>query len=176
MPRYIEPARFPTGTAPSIQGMVYAPAGQTFIQGAPLVFNGSQQVIEATSPIATAILIGFALQAVDTNPGYQAANSPTVITGRSGVVSVAMANAPTVFSSNLVNNSSTLVSPTQADIGVSYGLKSYVVATMFGNQNIWYVDKNLTAGNATVTIVAIDITAGNQIVFWKVLAARLALP
>jgi hypothetical protein len=176
MPRYIIPARFPAGDAPDIQGMVYAPAGQTFVIGAPLVFNGSQQVIEATSPITTAVLLGVAMQGVDTNPGYQAANTPVNITYRSGVVSVARANRITVFSGNLVNGSSALVTPVQTDIGVNYGLKSYVVATMFGNQNVWFVDRSQTAGNACVTVVAIDTTAGNQIVFFKFMEARLALP
>jgi hypothetical protein len=175
MGRTIQPAKAPGGTVPFIQGMVYAPAGQAFITGAALALNGTQQIIEATSPITGATLVGFAAQPVDSNPGYQVANANVTLsyTGRENVISVWMANEITVFSSTLVNGSAVPVTPTQADVGKTYGLAPYTAANILG-LNEWYVDKSLTGANATVQIAG--FSSDLNIVFFKVLAARLAQP
>jgi hypothetical protein len=151
-------------TAPDVQSHAYA-TGQTFVAGAALALS-SGEVIEATSPITGATLFGFAAEKVASKPGWDAANSPTVITNRVQEVSVYRATSSMVFSGALVNNSATVIAPAAADIGVNYGLKAY--------SGVWCVDKNLTAGDATVTIVDIDIA--NKIVYFKVMPARLIAP
>jgi len=161
--RAITAARGFTG-APLVQSVKYT-TGQTFVGGAALILS-SGEVIEDTSPITGATVFGFAAEKVASKPGYDAANSPTVVTNRVQEVAVYRANAQTVFSGALVNNSATVIAPAQTDIGVNYGLKAY--------SGIWCVDKNLTAGNATVTIVDIDID--NKIVYFRVMAARLQAP
>lgn len=165
MGRLIKAARFTPGAVPETQSHQYANA-QTFIVGAALALTAGQ-VVAATSPITGATLFGFAEESVATKPGWDAANSPTVITGRVQEVSIARANAQTTFSGQLVNNSAVAIAPTQADVGVNYGLKDY---TVNGKQE-WYVDKNQTAGNACVTIV--DIDTDQNIVFFKVMPARM---
>lgn len=155
------PARFPAGQVPETLRIKYA-TGQTFIKSAALTLS-SGEVIADTSPITGATLFGFAHEAVATAPGYDAANSPTVVTGREQSVSIARANATQTWMASLVNNSATAIAPTQADIGVNYGLKSY--------SGVWVVDKNQTAANACVTII--DIDTDRNLVFFKVMPARL---
>lgn len=164
MPRTIIPARLSGLGAPEVQSVKYT-TGQTFKIGTPVTLS-SGEVVTDTSPITGATVFGFAAENVASKPGYDAANSPTVVTGRVQEVSVYRANRQTVFSGQLVNNSATAVTPAQTDIGVNYGLKDY--------SGYWYVDKNLTAANATVTIV--DIDADRGIVFFKVMEARLQAP
>lgn len=157
----IFPAKFTPGNTPEVESIQYANA-QTFILGAALQLTAGQ-VVEATSPITTAVLYGFSLEGVATKPGWNAANSPTVITGRVQEVSIARANAQTTFGSSLVNNSAVAIAPVQADIGVSYGLKAYA--------GVWVMDKSQTAGNSCATVV--DIDTDQNLVFWKPLAARM---
>lgn len=164
MARTITPARFPGVSAPDVQSILYA-TGQTFKVGAALTLS-SGEVVEDSSPITGATIFGFAAQAAGSGLGYDAANSPTVVTNRQQAVSVVRANSMQVFSAQFVNNSATAVAPAQTDIGVNYGLKAY--------SGIWCVDKNQTSSNACVTIV--DIDTDRNIVFFKVMAARLQTP
>ena len=163
--RLIIPARIPNGEVPQLQSMQYA-NGQTFIQGAALSYSAGQ-VIEATSPMGAALLVGFATEAVATKLGWQAANSPTVITGRVQEVNVAKADRSTIFTSRLVNNTAAGVSVAQADIGSSYALKSYTVNSL----NEWVVDKTGTA-----RVEVIDIDTDLNIVFFRALEATLSQP
>jgi len=165
MGRLIVPARL-SNDAPTVISGKYA-TGQTFIKGAALAFTAGE-LVEATSPITGATLVGIALEACASRPGYDAANSPTVVTGRKQEISYVRADDEQIFSGQLVNNSTTVVAPTQADIGVSYGLKPQTV----NSKNEWYVDKSQTTTNACVTIV--DIDTDLNIVFFKFLSARLA--
>lgn len=165
MARRIIPARFPAGDAPDVQELLYA-NGQTFQLGAVLTLS-SGQLIEATSPITGATLHSIAMQGVDTNPGYQAANNPTVSIGREQKVSVARLNRMTVFMGTLVNNSAVPVAAATTDIGVNYGLRPF--------SGIWYVDRSQTAANACVQVVGID-AVNPFIVFFKPIEARLLTP
>lgn len=165
MGRTIKVARFPNTGVPETQSTQYA-NGQTFTIGAALALTAGQ-LTEAVSPIVGATLYGFAQEAVATKPGYDAANSPTVVTNRVQEVSFARANALVTYSGLLVNGSAVPVTPTQADIGASYGLKSYAV----NGKNEWYVDKSQTAGNACVVVV--DIDTDLNCVLFKPMAARL---
>lgn len=168
MPRTIVPARMPPGTVPETQGYTY-PNGQTFYVGAALVSNGAGQVIEGTSPIITAILVGFAAQPANSQPGFNAANTPTHVTFQFQGVSVWKANKTTVFSSRLVNATAAPIVPVVANIFVNYGLKSYANAAA---QNEWVVDSSITGGNASVTVIGIDTNL--NIVLFRVLNAVIA--
>ena len=163
--RLIVPARIPNGEVPQLQSLQYA-NGQTFIQGAALSYS-SGQVVEGTSPMGAGLLVGFATEAVATKLGWNAANSPTVITGRVQEVTVAKADRSTIFSSRLVNNTSAGIAPVQADIGTSYALKLYTVNSL----NEWVVDKTGTVG-----VKVEDIDTDVNIVFFRALEATLAQP
>jgi hypothetical protein len=162
MAQYITPARMSPGAVPATQSIQYA-TGQTFGKGAVLALT-SGEVVVATAPITGATIFGVSLEAVASKPGYDAANSPTVVTGRVQEVDVVRADAITVFSSELVNGSDVRIAPTQARIGVDYGFR-------IDANGIWVVDVSLTAGNASVRITDIDIDKG--LVFWTFLAARI---
>lgn len=151
------PARFATHV-PSVRTFSQA-ASPTFVKGYPVVTSSGLLDECGSNP---ALIAGVALQTNSTNPGYSAANSPAPITGQSTTASVALANDATEFVGQLVNNSATVIAPTAADIGASYGIKKYS-----GN---WRVDKNLTSTNARVVITAIDTT--NNLVYFKVLKAN----
>ena len=123
--------------------------GQTFVKGAVLK-RVSGEVVIATVSETGAVIVGVALNAAATKPGYDAANSPTVITGRVQKVGVSLASRNAVFKATLVNNSDTPVACTNANIGVSYGFR--IVSTF------WAIDKNITATNDGATIVGYDPT------------------
>jgi hypothetical protein len=143
--RIMQPARTPGGTVPPVGWYRYTD-GQTFIRGEVLVFDGSGSVeVDSTDPTP---IVGVALQGADTAPGYQAANSPTTFTYRQQKVSVALARPGEVFRSQLTNGSSTPVTPTIADVGVSYGITPY--------SGVWTVDKNKTSTDKRVTVVGFD--------------------
>jgi hypothetical protein len=165
MGRTIKVARFPAGQVPQTQSHKYA-NGQTFTIGAALALTAGE-LVEATSPIVGATLWGFAQEPVASKPGWGIANSPVVVTGQVQEVSAVRANGLHVYSGQLVNGSSAVVTPTQADVGVNYGLKSYAV----NGKNEWYVDKSQTAGNACVTVV--DYDADTNTVYFTVMAARM---
>lgn len=161
--RQFRAARTLGTAAPVVITPTYA-TGQTFVNGA-LVVMAAGEVSECGADPAD--IYGVALQAAATNPGYDAANSPTVVTGRQQTVSVALANDTTIFGGKLVNGSSTLVTPVAADIGAEYGVTKY--------GSIWYVDKNKTGASARVVIIDADLTGGTGDVFFQVLEANRQL-
>jgi hypothetical protein len=163
MGRTINPARTPGTTIPMTQSGKYA-TGQTFKKGAVLTLSAGE-LIEDTSPVTGATIIGIAAEAAGSRPGYNVANSDvtTVYTNREQEISYVRADPTIIWSGQLVNNSATAVTPGQTDIGVNYGLKAY--------SGEWYVDKNQTAGNACVTVVDIDTQL--NIVFFKIMPARV---
>lgn len=158
---FIQPSRFGVGGVPNVDAFdcVTTP---TFLRGYPVVLTAG--LIDETG-VNPALIAGFALQDALTNPGFQLANSPTVITGRSNTASVAIANDSTVFMGPLVNGNNTIIAPVAADEGAQYGLTKY--------SSVWYVDKSKTAANARVIIQDIDTI--NNYVFFKVLRANQQL-
>jgi hypothetical protein len=154
---------FANGFAPAVFPVGGVPAVETFGQAASPTFKKGYPVVATSGLIdecgaAPAKILGMALQDNSTNPGYALANNPTVITGQSTTASVSIANDSTVFVGYLVNNSSTIIAPTAADIGVAagYGVAKYGSA--------WRVDKNLTG---KVVITKIDTL--NNFVYFKVM-------
>ena len=167
MGRVFVPAMTPTSSAPEVQGMQFT-TGQTFIKGAILVFNGGTgEVIEGASPNPAAI-VGVALDAPNSSPGFQL-NFDAAVVARTGTVQqvrVAKANRSTVFSGRLGNGGTDPVTPAQTDIGVAYEL----LKTGAGE---WVVNQAAVV-NTKVRIV--DIDAAGKIVFFKFLEANLAQP
>ena len=147
-----------------------ATAAQTFTLGAVLI-NSSGTVSEGGSnPTA---IVGVAMSGAFKGPGYDAADSPSPITWREGLLSVAKAESPhNIFVSPMCNNTltSTKVAPAVTDVGVQYGV---VKQTSGASAGAWWVDKNLTTTNARVEIVKVDIE--NRLVHFKFLAAHTVL-
>lgn len=163
------PARMPGGTGvPEMQGMITV-ASPTFKQGAVLVLSSGLVDEGGANPTGW---VGIAMQDADSAPGFSQANNPTVSTGREQFVTVAKANRNTIFRGKLTNNSSTFITPVQADIGVSYGVTKYTI----GGQVIWTVDKAKVSGGGTHRVTVVDIDVINLFVFYKVLEAHLATP
>jgi hypothetical protein len=145
----IHPARFPVGGVPAVAVLTNA-AAPTYKRGEPVVSTAGLIVVCGADPL---LIKGFALQNAQTNPGYDAANSPATFTGRQNTGSVALANDATEFSAQLTNGSSTVVAPTvAADQDSEYGLTEY--------SDVWYVDQ-----------AKIGIDARNNRVYFKVLPA-----
>lgn len=157
----IQPARFGVGGVPSVNAEPCV-ASPTFLRGYP-VFAAAGLIDECG--VNPALILGFALQDGLTNPGFSAANSPTVITGRNNTASVAIANDSTEFMGPPVNGSAVIVTPVVADVGTNYGF------TKFGT--VWFLDKAKTAGNARAIITDIDTT--NNLVYFKILKANQQL-
>jgi hypothetical protein len=115
MGRVFQPARVPGAgvAAPDIVSVAYT-TGQTFLKGALLVFTAAGEVSECGAD--PALIAGVALEKAGSKPGYDAANSPTVVTGRVQEVSMARANRNTVFSCRGVNGGTDPVTPLQTHI------------------------------------------------------------
>lgn len=157
--RFID-AAYATGTGvPPISAFTADPA-LAFVRGAAVLVNASGLLVECGAD--PTVIAGFALQANSSAPGYDAANSPTVVTGRVNSVSTALAEATTVFIGRAVNGGTDPVTPTQTLIGESYG----IIKTSDGS---WAVDIAETT-TKTVTIVKIDATL--KAVWFKVVAAN----
>ena len=158
MGRSFNTGRFPSGEAPNILAIV-ATAAQVFKKGALLKQTGAGTVSERTA--VTDKVSGVALQDAFSGYGYQAANSPSIITGQSGEVSVAIADAVTVFSCRGVNGGTDPVTPTQANIGVVYG-----VAKTGGGD--WVLD---LANTTNLVAEVVDIDVDQKIFFVRITAA-----
>ena len=147
----IRVGRIPGGGQENVQALT-TKAAETFINGAVLTLTAG--VLEEAG-VAPTTVAGIALQGVDTNPGQDAGNSPTEVTGVFAGVSIAVADAVTRFVSDLTNNTDVLVTPTIADIGTDIGLRERADKT-------WAADK--TAANSPIKIVDIDLD--NNSVIW----------
>lgn len=163
MARQFIGARTVSGNVPRVTSRPYA-NGQTFIGGAILIFDGSKNVIEAGAAPVT--IVGIAAEPAGSRPGFQAANNPTIVTGRKQEVIVYDANDDTEFSCRGVNGGTDPVTPTQANVGVSYG------AVKDAN-GIWALNiADVT--NTLFTVVDIDID--NKIFFVKAIGSKQLLP
>lgn len=164
MGRKFQVARLPSGTAPNTQSMQYDVA-QVFKNGAVLVDEGGAtgEVVEAGAD--PALIVGVAQEDANSKPGYDMANSPTVVTGRVQEVSVAIADRSQIFSGRGVNGGTDPTTPVLGDVDKNMGI------VKVGND--WCIDF-ADAVNTRVKIVDIDID--NKIYFFKFLEANLARP
>lgn len=139
-------------------------SGATFVKGEPVIWSAGEIAGAGANP-ALGTIVGIALAAVNTNPGYDAANSPATFTGRTRAVTVVIPNQQTIFSADMTNNSSTVVAPAQTDVGVQYGITAYSGA--------WTVDRNKTGANERVEVVGITGTTTADRVLFKFLNTAL---
>jgi hypothetical protein len=158
--RWFQAASAPGTGVPAI-GQFTATGGQTFKTGA-IVKLSSGLLVEDTAGAGALTILGVALAPAFSAPGYDAANSPTVVTGRSGYVSVALADGNTIFSGRGVNGGTDPVTPVVAThIGVQYGLA-------VDGAGVWYIDiANVT--NLAVVITGVDID--QKIFYFRFIAA-----
>lgn len=153
MGRIIQPARNPgSGVgAPNILSGAYT-TGQTFKKGALLKYVSGELQECAADPTKVA---GVALEPAGSKPGYDAANSPTVVTGRVQEVSFAKSDRTTVFSMRGKSaGGGDPLTPTQAHIGVQYGVVKV--------SNDWVLDIDEVT---TKVFQVVDVDIDNKIFF-----------
>lgn len=160
MGRKFIPARVNAGI-PSVLSGVYT-TGQTFKEGALLIYVAAGTLSESGAD-PSAEIAGVALENAGSKPGYDAANSPTVVTGRVQEVSFAKADRTTVFSGRAIGASVDPAVPLQTHINEQYGVAKV------GND--WVIDLDETSAKV-VEIVDIDID--NKIFFFKFMEAVIA--
>ena len=161
--RIIQAARVPSGQVPAVAALyTVANPNVNFVRGALVVSTAGLIDLCGADPV---LIAGVAMADANTNPGYNAANTPATITGREQRVSVAVANNVTVFSSTLTNASAVRIAPLQSDVAVQYGVTAYA--------GVWTVDKAKTAGTARVVITDVDLY--NNIVYFKFLPANIQI-
>lgn len=158
MGRRFQPAMFP-GLAPHVISGKYKTA-ETFQDGAPLVLDANGELTECGAD--PALINGVALEPVASKPGWDMANSPTVVTGRVQEVSYCVADRMTVWSGRGINGGTDPVTPTQTMIGESYGIVK--------SGTDWVIDISDTT-NTRVRIIDIDID--NKIFYFKWLEANI---
>lgn len=161
---------FPAAAAPGvedIQSLAYAD-GQTFKKGALVVIGSAGTITECGADPGALGVTGVALQDAGSGLGYDAANSPAVVTGRVQEVSVAMANRNTVFRGRAIISAVDPGVPLQTHIGEQYGVAKDA-------DGIWYIDFAETSAKV-VQIVDIDLVTGRNDFFFKFLEAVLQTP
>lgn len=161
MARELRVHRVAGAGVPEIRALQYATSHNSLIKGSICTYTAGEVVNGTANP---AEIVGVALQAAASNPGYDMANSPPTITGRNQTVSVAIAGPQTTFRGDLTAGSSTVVAPAVSDIGAQYGVTAY--------SGKWTVDRS----NATDRVEVVGITgttASDQVIF-KFLASVLS--
>ncbi len=161
MARGFNLARTPSGT-PNTQSIV-ATAAQVFKKGALLIDSAAGTVSECGADPAA--ILGVAMMDAFSGLGYDMANSPAVVTGRSGECVVAICDRSAIFSCRAINGATDPVTPLQTHVGESYGVAK--VGTD------WVLDI------AEVTVKSfkiVDIDIDNKIFFVKLNEAFLSLP
>jgi hypothetical protein len=161
--RNIRFARSRTGT-PHIQSMAYT-TGQTFKIGA-LVINlgaGVGEIVECGADPAE--VTGVAAEPAGSKPGFDAANSPTVVTGRAQEVSVMTANAEDIFAiDGSADAGVTQLTPLVTHLNESYGVAKDA-------NGVWFLD---TTEVAAKVFNIVDIDIDNKVFFVKFLQAVIA--
>lgn len=164
MARMFQAARVPGGRTPSVISVAYT-TGQTFKKGALLAYVAAGTVSECGAD--PTLVAGVALDPAGSKPGFDAANSPTVVTGRVQEVSMAVANRQTVFSGRFVTVAGgDPTVPTQTLINEQYGVAKDA-------NGLWYVDGDEVT---TKSVEIVDIDADRKIVFFKFMEAALDTP
>lgn len=136
-----------TGGAPITRTYI-GDASATFIRGAAVLIDTDGEIIECSAD--PAVILGFTAAANLSAPGYDAANSPTVITGRQNDVVVYLGEPTNVFACRAVNGSTDPVTPALTNIGESYGIKKDA-------NGVWTLDiAEVTSKSFTVVDVDID--------------------
>lgn len=167
MGRIFRPAKFGGATAPDTQSMEYA-AGQTFLAGAVVVYEGGAtgKIVEGGAD--PALIVGVAAEGAGTKPGLNLSHDSQVV-ARTGNVTEAVihkANRNTIFSGRIVNGGTDPVTPAITDIGKTYSI-------LKSGAGEWTLDA-ADGANQRVRVVDIDIVS--KVAFFKFLEANLANP
>jgi len=149
---YLYPVRHPKGKVPDVISGKYKTA-ETIVQGSLLAHDANGELIVHLGGSALDVA-GVALEGAATKPGWDAANSPTVFTGRVQEVSYAQADLDTVFTIR-AESGGTITNPTQTRIAEEYGViksgnewrldltdttdKIFRVVDIDLNENLWFV-------------------------------------
>lgn len=158
MGRILEVARTNTMSAEEVRSGKYK-TSEAIVKGSILSFDGNGELVVGSATPATLLsakIAGVALEPAGSKPGWDAANSPTVITGRKQEVSYAVPNPLTEFQAR------GSADPAQANVGVDYEL-----AVSAGE---WYVNFSGTT-SLMVRVTRVDVP--NKIVFFKFLPAAV---
>lgn len=153
MARELRVHRVAGAGVPEIRELQYATVHGSIVKGSIVVYSSGEIINDESDPTE---IVGVALAAADTNPGYSAANSPATITGRKQTIPVAIAGPQVTFRADLVNGSDTVIAPTVADIGAQYGLR-----TISGKVA---VDKGNIADRVEVVGIT-GTTSADQVIF-----------
>lgn len=145
--RIISPAYAKGTDVPAIEKQTVL-SGQTFKRGALLILDATTGFVKECAATPTAVY-GVALADASSAPGYNAANSPLVITGQANIVSVGVADMNTTWSMRGANGATDPTTPVAGDIGDQYG-------AIKDANGVWTLDLSNTT-QKVFTIVGIDI-------------------
>lgn len=159
---YLYPVRHPKGKVPDVRSQKYK-TSEVIVQGSLLARDANGELILHLG-LTNVNVVGVALEKAASKPGWDAANSPTVITGRVQEVSFAEADIDTVWSIRQEDGSGNLVTGLQVHIGEQYG-----VLNVSGE---WRIDRSETT-TKIFRIVDVDLNEG--LTFVKFLAAAIEI-
>lgn len=145
-------ARTVSGTVPRIVSRPYK-TGEAIILGSLAVLDANGELTLCAADPAE--VTGIAAEKAGSRPGYDAANSPTVVTGRKQELSLFEADGNTIFG----GESAAGTPPTKAHVDLQCGVAKDA-------NGIWGIDLTDTT-NKVVEIVDVDITRG--LFFFKIL-------
>ena len=141
------------------------PATQTFKKGALLVYVSAGTLSECGADPSTVNAV--ALEPAGSKPGWDAANSPTVITGRVQEASVCIIDRTMIFTGRFVTAAGgDPTTPTQTLIDEQYGVAKDA-------NGLWYVDGDETSAKV---VEIVDYDADLKLVKFKFLEAVLGQP
>ncbi len=163
--RCIAPSSVSGTGVPAVLGCIVK-SGETFKQGALVVLDTNGLLVECGADPTTAGVLGIALNGASTSPGYDAANSPTVVTGRENICSVALGDEATTFSMRGVNGGTDPTTPSQVDVGDGYG-------ALKDANGIWTLDLAETSAKI-FTIVGVDIV--QKVYFCRMISTIRQVP
>jgi hypothetical protein len=153
--------KHPKGGFPEVLSGKYK-TGELIVVGTILQLDANGELIVGVADPVD--IVGVALQAAASGPGWDAGNSPTVVTGRVQEISYTVANESTVFVSR-ADNTGVLTDPLQTNIGEGYGLMNVA--------GEWRIDLTDTTAKR-ITVVDVELTA--KLWYWKFTPAALLIP
>ncbi len=144
--RVLAPAKVTGGAVPYVDALPYVSGGNDFIEGQILSLDASDPpAVEAytTTPLTSAaagVVVGVALQAKDSNPGFEMGHESDVIarTGRSVTASSVIPNRNTLFSVAIDPATDGTVTDYQELVNRAYNLNLNAV----GGEDVWQLDAN----------------------------------
>lgn len=150
--RVLAPAQMTGGAVPYVQTLAYVTGGDDFIEGSILSADASDPpAVEeySTTPLvdtATGVVIGVALQAKDSNPGFELGHNSDVIasTGISSSVSAVIPNRNMLLSISIDPATDGSVTDYQVLVGRVFNLNLNTVR----GSDVWQLDANTTGASA----------------------------